>query len=75
MHDRNGKPLEKGDIVVLIGTITELHATEDYCNVTVESVFGRRPDEQKERVSAINTGVLLRVIDTSSDVKDLIAAL
>jgi hypothetical protein len=60
MHDAKGRELKVGDVVVLKATITELHPTEEYCNVGIESEFGRRPDGAKERVSAINTGVLLR---------------
>lgn len=58
MHDRNGSPLKFGDKVMFVGTITQLSATDDYCNVSVESVIGRRPDGAKEVLSAINTGVL-----------------
>lgn len=59
MHDANGTPLSKGDIVYIPAVITELNACEDYCNVSIESVFGRRPDGKKETLSAINTGVLI----------------
>lgn len=59
MHDANGTPLNKGDVVYIPAIITELQATEDYCNVTIESVLGRKPDGAKERISAINTGVLI----------------
>ena len=60
MHDANGTLLKIGDLVLLPGVITELsEGNEDYCNVTVESVHGRRPDGQKECVSAINTAVLV----------------
>ncbi len=61
MHDRTGKPLKKGDRVTISGVVKELYATEDYCNVTVETEHGRRPDGQKEYISAINTAVLDKV--------------
>lgn len=60
MHDKNGKELKVGDTVLLPAKITQLQPTEDFCNVQLESLFGRRPDDQKETVYAINTGVLLR---------------
>lgn len=60
MHDARGRPLKVGDAVIIRAQITEVSTTEDYCNVSVETEFGRRPDGQKERISAINTGVLLR---------------
>jgi len=60
MHDAKGKSLKEGDLVIFVGKITDLYASEDYCNVSVESLMGRRPDGIKEKVSAINTGTLLR---------------
>lgn len=60
MHDARNRPLKVGDRVLIPAVITELQATADYCNVTVESAIGRRPDKAREKVSAINTGVLLR---------------
>lgn len=59
MHDRNGTPLQKGNVVLIPCVITELNATEDFCNVTLQTVHGRRPDGNKETIHAINTGVLV----------------
>jgi hypothetical protein len=59
MHDKNGTPLRNGDTVLIEATIIELLAADDYCNVSLETVAGRRPDGQKERIYAINTGVLV----------------
>lgn len=61
MHDRNGQLLAKGDKVIVEAVITDLSATEDYCNVTLETVYGRRPDGAKEHIHAINTGVVEKV--------------
>lgn len=60
MHDAKGRPLVKGDKVRIDAVVIDLYTTEDYCNVSVETVLGRRPDGSKEHISAINTGVLLR---------------
>lgn len=60
MHDAIGRPLKVGDRVLIPCVIAQLQATETYCNVTVRSAIGRRPDGNPETVSAINTGVLLR---------------
>lgn len=60
MHDAKGRPLTTGDRVLIPAIVKELTAGEDFCNVTVESALGRRPDQSKERISAINTGVMLR---------------
>lgn len=71
MHDAKGRELKVGDRILIPARIKELHATEDYCNVSVESALGRRPDGQKEKVSAINTGVLLRSNhDDENDLED-----
>lgn len=59
MHDVNGTPLKKGDIVLIPAVVEELHEGEDYCNLGVRSVHGRRPDGDKEYISAINTGVVV----------------
>ena len=66
MHDAKGKELKLGDIVLIPARITQLHPTEDYCNVGAESIFGRRPDGAKETFYAINTGVML--LATEADI-------
>ena len=33
MHDKNGKPIKKGDKVTVEAVIAETYATEDFCNV------------------------------------------
>lgn len=60
-HDVNGALLEAGDVVILRARVLRVESDEDYCNVTVESVHGRRPDGMKETLSSINTGVLEKV--------------
>lgn len=63
MHDAKGRELKEGFNVLIPARITSLQAGEEYCNVSVESLYGRRPDGAKENISAINTGVLLRFED------------
>lgn len=63
MHDALGRPLKKGDNVVILAKIAGLQPTDDFCNVDIETVLGRRPDGEKEHISAINTGVLLKATD------------
>lgn len=60
MHDAKGRPLKAGDIVLIPAKVKAVHATEDYCNVSADSLYGRRPDGVKENFGAINTGVMLR---------------
>lgn len=57
MHDRNGNELKVGDKVMVPMIITDCTGGEDYCNVSLESVYGRRPDSEKEQVCAVNTGI------------------
>lgn len=61
MHDARGKPLKVGDLVLIPAVVKEVYSTEDFCNVTVTSQIGRRPDGQKETIHAINTGVLIKI--------------
>lgn len=35
MHDKNGKPIKKGDRVRIEGVIENTAATEEFCNITV----------------------------------------
>lgn len=60
MHDAKGRELKVGDKVLIPGVVTFLSPSEDYCNVNIETDFGRRPDGVKENINAINTGVVLR---------------
>ncbi|MBW3538759.1 MAG: hypothetical protein KY476_00665 [Planctomycetes bacterium] len=34
-HDRNGQPLQEGDVVTLRGRLNQVYAQEDGCNVNV----------------------------------------
>lgn len=61
MHDRHRQPLKKGDLVMVPCIVTELNETEEYCNVSLTTVYGRRPDDMKEGIYAINTAVIVRV--------------
>lgn len=65
MHDSKGRELKAGDRVILLATVKELYRDgekhyEDYCNVSLTSELGRRPDGEKEVLGGFNTGILLR---------------
>lgn len=64
MHDARGKALKVGDLVMVPAVITNLQPSEDYCNVTIQTQIGRRPDGEKETFSGINTGVLIKIAPT-----------
>jgi len=59
MHDKNGTALQEGDIVLVQMRVKSLSAQDDFCNCTLESVHGRRPDGTHETVSSVNTGVVV----------------
>lgn len=71
MHDAKNRPMKVGDMALIPVRITQLSPSEDYCNVSAESVFGRRPDGAKESFGAINTGVMLRAIPGTNDWPEL----
>ena len=56
MHDRNGTELKVGDMVTIRYRITAVQPTPDYCNISAESVEGRKPDGGKEYFNG-NTAV------------------
>jgi hypothetical protein len=56
-HDKNGQKLENGTRVLLRAAVSDVQEQDDYCNVTIKSVYGRRPDKQRETVT-LNAAVL-----------------
>lgn len=64
MHDARGKPLKVGDLVLIPAVVTSVQPFDDFCNVTVRTQIGRRPDGQKEHVYAVNTGVLVKISES-----------
>lgn len=75
MHDAKNRPLKVGDQVLVPAVVENVSAGDDYCNVSIKTTYGRRPDGQKERMSAINTGVLLRSNEgDTNDLADAFAA-
>lgn len=61
-HDKDNKQLKVGDEVIIRCRVKSLTEGEEYCNVTLETIEGRRPDGQKETWHAINTGVTELVV-------------
>lgn len=56
-HDRNGKEIRVGDEVLLRAKVTQVWAGEDYCNITIESITGRKPDGLSD-TAVLNAAVL-----------------
>jgi hypothetical protein len=57
MHDRNGTPLQVGDVVAVEMRVVECYASADYCNVKLEYGFGAEhgPANVTGSISSINT--------------------
>jgi hypothetical protein len=55
--------LEVDDIVLIPAVVTKLYDDEDYCNVELKSLFGRRPDDAYDKFGAMNTAVVFRCND------------
>jgi hypothetical protein len=43
MHDKNGKPIKKGDRVLIEAEITDTSTSETFCNVTLK--IGKKGEE------------------------------
>lgn len=62
MHDANGNKLNVGDKVMIPCEVTGLsEGTEEYCNVSLKTTLGRRPDGEKENFSAVNTAQVVKL--------------
>lgn len=60
-HDKNGELLKVGDHVTMEFKVKEIHNTEDYCNVNLESVEGMPPLGTKTSLGAVNTRQVIKV--------------
>jgi hypothetical protein len=62
MHDAKGRELKAGDRILIPCEVRDVQASPEYCNVTVVSLGGRKPDGLRETIT-LNTNVLLRAND------------
>ena len=74
MHDAKKRELKVGDLVLIPAKVMAISPGDDYCNCTLESVFGRRPDGSKEIMTSVNTGVTLRANPGDENDLDALAA-
>ncbi len=56
-HDVNGKMLKEGDVVMIPAKVKTVNPGDDFCNLTVESIHGRKPDGTKETMT-LNAAVV-----------------
>lgn len=73
-HDKNGNELKAGDLVLIQCVVKEVTPQEDFCNITLETVHGRKPDGFKETISAINAAVVELVGDPVEACGECVAA-
>ena len=53
MHDKNGKPIAKGDKVIIEAVIENTTASDEYCNVTLG--IGREQEHGPHNIQATLT--------------------
>ena len=49
-HDIDGKEFKVGDIVLVECKITEIHMTEEYCNVNLETTQPMYPTQDRNHI-------------------------
>lgn len=54
-HDAKGNVLHVGDKVAIVGTVTQIFPSDDFCNCSVELDRPMPPNGTKSTFSAINT--------------------
>jgi hypothetical protein len=59
MHDCKGRPISLGDTVMVPFTVTHVSATDEYRNVTLETVAVMFPSDRKTMLTA-NTRQVIR---------------
>jgi hypothetical protein len=64
MHDANGTELKVGDKVLIPGEVISLSPGENYCNVTVRTTLGRRPDGDLTSFGSVNTAQLVKATES-----------
>jgi len=60
MHDAKGRELKVGDRVVVPCVVTAIHATVEFCNVSLESIATMPPAHTSKAGVTANTKQVLR---------------
>jgi hypothetical protein len=61
-HTRTGKELQVGDRVLIEAVVEAIGTGEDYCNATVRTEIGRKPDGARD-VFTLNAHQLVHADD------------
>lgn len=67
-HDRNGKLLEVGDLVLIEARIETITPAEDYCNLTVKTVLPMPPYDSGTSIT-LNTRQVSKA-ETEAEAKE-----
>ena len=67
MHDHLGKPLKRGDLVLVPMIIDQVHPNPDFCNITLRTVQKRKPDGYRD-VFTTNANVVFRAGNGDEDI-------
>lgn len=62
MHDCKGRPIVVGDTVLVPFKVVTTYATEEYCNVSLETVASMFPGTAKTSLT-VNTQQVIRAND------------
>lgn len=54
-HDANGVELKVGDIVNMPFKVKQVHLSEEYCNLDLESCYKMYPSDNRTTLSAVNS--------------------
>lgn len=60
MRDAMNRELQVGDLVLIPARVVTLAKTDLFCNVALETLRRRRPDDRRSDIGGLNTGVLFR---------------
>lgn len=62
-HDKNGSLIEIGDIVNIPCLVKSIQATDDYCNLTVETTEKMLPENKYTNTYTLNSKMVEKVRD------------
>lgn len=62
-HDKNGKLIKVGNIVLIPCKVKSITMSEDYCNLTVESLYYMPPYEQPTTYTLNAKQVILQELE------------
>lgn len=59
-HDAKGREVKPGDVVMVPFVVKEVHLTEDFCNLNLETVATMPPHHRTHSAISVNARMVLR---------------